>query len=229
MKSVFSKAVVVFSMMASLVMAGGKDATADDEAGMSPESKAFVQGLVDQTVTIIKAGGIPKDVASFEVMLKSTEAYVAKATQLIIEATGKKEAAASFYATLTELNGKEKLSKDEQKQIEAANDGISKVLADANTVSDDKKEFVARALGYTSQAILNYTLLSAGGKDVVAGLKAQGPSALGQVKEISGTIGSLPKNLSASKTLTAKVIGIMQVHSLAIPSPDKATAGIEKM
>lgn len=215
-------------MMASLVMAGGKDATADDEAGMSPEGKVFIKGLIDQTVTIIAAGGVPKDIDAFNLMFNQTAEYVSKAQDYMLDANGNKEKAAPLKATLAELNGKEKKSKEEKDSVQALNSQLLKLATESESLNAEKKEDVARALGYMSQAVLNYTLMAVGGKDVVASLKAQGPAAIGKVKEISGVISALPDNLKATKQLTGTTIATMKIHSLTIPSPEKATEGITK-
>ncbi len=217
MKSVFSKATVMFSLIAATVSFAQSDASVD-----------FVKGVTELALN----KGKPTDLATLESLWNSSIGYENSAKEAFLGATGYKEQSQKLFASLKELTGKNEkdLSKDEKKQIKEINTQIDAMVEDAKSAKSVKSDEVTKALGYLSLSLINNTLIGVGGKGVVENIKAGGmsPDVMSQAKSASAIVGASPDKVSGLKALAGSIIGIMQVHSIAIPSAEKATEGVTK-
>ncbi len=192
----------------------------------SADNTAFVKELTKSAMTASK----PSTLTQLENLWNPAASYETKAKMHLLEATGKKAEAEKHFATIAELEGKDKLKGKEKKSLASANESVNALIADANTLEEGKEAEVGKAFGYISLAVKNYTLITAGSKDVVNNVKSKGksPAVIGQTKKASSIASAAPARLSGSKELLNTIMNLMKTNNIAIPSADKATEGVER-
>lgn len=185
--------------------------------------------LGDLANTALRANK-PSTLTQLENLWNPASGYETEAKKNLLDATGKKAEAEKHWATIAELEGKGKLKKKEKEQLNSAHSSINALIADAKTLEEGKEAEVGTALGYISLAITNYTLITAGGKDVVNSIKAKGtsPAIITETKTASKIVSAAPDRLSGSKELATAILDLMKTNNIEIPSAEKATEGVER-
>lgn len=209
----------MITMAALTLVLGISAVTAEDNS-------AFIKELTTSAMKSSK----PSTLTQLENLWKPASKYETKAKEYLLDATGKKAEAEKHFATIAELQGKDKLKGKEKKSLDSANEGINALLKDANKLEEGKESEVSKAFGYISLAVKNYTLITAGSKDVVNNVKSKGksPAVISETKKATSIASAAPDRLAGSKELLNSIMNLMKTNSIDIPSADKATEGIEK-